>query len=174
MGAALQRKLVDYARAGGLVVLGPRLPKLDELMRRDETLLGATKEGRPRVLESLEADGVAVGSSYPVGRGEIVLVDRLSSLDKALTVALAARALLRVSKNDARLDVVVRRASEDADRAIVFVANPSAEPIDAEIGLDTPFKSISEIWSNRSIRPQGRGWADHLPAYSINIYECTK
>jgi len=174
MGAALQRKLVDYARAGGSVILGPRLPKLDELMRKDETLLGATKESRPRLLESLDSDGAAVGSSYPVGRGEIVLVNRLSSLAKALTMALAARALLRVSKNDARLDVVVRRASEDADRAIVFVANPSAEPIDAEIGLDTSFKSITEIWSNRSIRPQGRGWTDHLPAYSINIYECTK
>jgi beta-galactosidase len=172
MGAALQRKLVDYAKAGGLVVLGPRLPKLNELMREDETLLEATKNAPPRLLS---AGGAVVGSSHPVGRGgDIVLIHRLSSLDNALAVALASRPLLRVSKNDTRLDVVVRRASDESGRAIVFVANPSADPIEADVGVDMPFKTITEIWTNRSVRPQGLRWVDKLPAYSINIYECTK
>ena len=140
---------------------------------RSRAELHATKEVAPECWNCSTADGVAVGSSYPMGRGEIVLVDRLSSSDKTLAAAFAGRGLLRISKNDARLDAVVRRAPNDADRAIVFVANPSAEPIDANIGLDTPFKSVTEIWSNRSIRPHGQGWADKLPAYSINIYECT-
>ena len=79
MAADVQRKLVEFATAGGTVVLGPRLPSLDARMRPDETLRRAVEASAGEPLEG-------VGTLHRVGAGRIVHVGELSpaALERAL------------------------------------------------------------------------------------------
>lgn len=167
MSAALQRDLVGYAEAGGLVVLGPRVPDLDAYMRGDETLLSALTEGQP-----LTAGSAEVRISYSVGQGHILHLTDLAEPSQALEAALQGLDLLRPGTNDARLDVAVHRDISDASRLIVFVANPSDESIDAKVDLGVDLKSITDIWEERSVTVDGGSLSEKLPPYTIGIYEC--
>ena len=81
--------------------------------------------------------------------------------------------LVRFSKNDPRLDVAIHGYPDQSDRLIVFIANPSAQAINAEVGLNVSLKSVKEIWEERPVQAGNRSWRDALPAYTIKIYECT-
>ncbi len=167
MDASLQRNLVEFAGAGGVIVMGPRLPNLDEQMRQNETLASALQATEQ---QSLSTDA---GTVYHVGRGRIVHVTDMAFAAQALIAALQDLDLVRFTRNDPRLDVVIHRATNTAQRLVVFVANPTAEPINAEVGLNVDLTAVQEIWENRTIQAQGRTLKDALPPYTIRIYECT-
>ncbi|MGH8248987.1 MAG: beta-galactosidase, partial [Gammaproteobacteria bacterium] len=166
MNASLQRNLVEFARAGGVVVLGPRLPTLDERMRQDETLRSALQGADQQPL-------TAGGTDYRVGQGRIVHLTDLTNAAQALAAALQGLDLVLFTRNDARLDVSIHRAADESGQLVVFVANPTAEPINAEVGLSVDLKSAQEIWENRAVQAKGRTLKDALPPYTIKIYECT-
>jgi beta-galactosidase len=170
LNASLQRNLVDFARAGGVVVLGPGLPNLDERMRQDETLASALKGADQ---EPLTAGDAAAGTVYHVGQGRIVHLTDLTNAAQALAAALQGLDLVGFTRNDARLDVAIHRATNESGRLVVFVANPTAESINAQVGLNVDLKSVQEIWDDRAIQANGRTLSDVLPPYTIKIYECT-
>ena len=170
MNASLQAGLVEFAKAGGLVVLGPRLPTLNERMRPDKTLLSELSKTKAK---SVKVGARAVGNAYQVGAGRVVQLTDLTSPSESLGAALQGLDLLRPTKSHPRLDVAIHRFSDDAGRLVVFVANPTAESIDAEVALDVELRSIKDLWEDRSVAAAGRSVRDKLPPYTIKIYECT-
>jgi beta-galactosidase len=170
MSVSLQLKLVEFATAGGLVILGPRLPDLDERMYREETLLSAIQAASREPLKIMNARQATV---YRTGRGRIVHSATLPEVE-VLAAAMQDLDVIRFTKNDLRLDVTVHRPLDHSDkRVIVFVANPSTDSIDAQVGLSMDLQSVKEIWEERPISLNQRMWSDRLPAYTIKIYECT-
>lgn len=170
MDTSTQRALVDFAEGGGLVVLGPRVPHLDERMRPDETLSSALSaaEGEP-----LTIDGAEVGSAYSVGQGRIAHITDMADPARTLEAALRGFELPRIGKNDTRLDVTVHRDTTDSGRMIVFVANPTDETISAKVDLQADLKSVTDIWEEKLISADGSSLSQDLPPYTVGIYECT-
>jgi len=171
MSASLQEKLVKFAESGGRVILGPKLPRLDEQMKAEETLFQSLQAADR---SSISVDGVAVGNLYRLGKGSVA---HLSTLDqpaptRILEAVLGDLELVRAEKNDERLDVAVHKPLDESGRTIVFVANPTAEPIKAEIGLGIELKSVDDIWEEEPVKIDGRLFADELPAYTIKVYAC--
>jgi beta-galactosidase len=170
LNASLQRKLVEYAEAGGVVVFGPRVPGLDERMRKDETLLSAMKAVQPQPLTAAKA---AIGNVHCIGKGRIVHLTDLSNPAPILEAALQGLDLVRFSKNDPRLDVAIHHSLDQPKRLVVFIANPSSEPINAQVGLNVDLQSVREVWDEQPVHSGGRVWSDTLPPYTIKMYECT-
>ncbi|MGZ4356764.1 MAG: beta-galactosidase [Gaiellaceae bacterium] len=164
MAAGLQRKLVEFARAGGTVVLGPRLPRLDERMRADETLRQAINEAAGEPLGD-------AGTVFMLGEGRIVHLMDSQPRAQALYAALAGLELVGFTRNDPRLDVSIHAPSEGGPRRVVYVANPTAEPIQAEVSLIPPVTFVRELWEDREM---DASWTlrEELPPYTITIYEC--
>jgi glycosyl hydrolase family 35 len=170
MNASLQRNLVEFTRAGGVVILGPRLPSMDEHMRQDETLASALRGANQ---QPLTAGGTAAGTVYRVGQGRIVHLTDLTNAAQTLAEALQGLDMVLFTRNDARLDVAIHRATDETGRLVVFVANPTAESIKAEVGLSVNLKAVQDIWEDRAVQAHGRMLNDELPPYTIKIYECT-
>jgi beta-galactosidase len=166
LDGTLQRSLLEFARAGGGVVLGPRLPGLDTRMRPDTTLAAELGAG-----EAVTVGGTNVGSSHRVGAGRIVHLTDLSDPAAALAAALDGLDVIRFQRNDARLDVAVHRGDDPA-RSLVFVANPTGEPIEAQIGLGFELSRVRELWGDRDVASDGTTFDDALAPYDIKIYEC--
>jgi hypothetical protein len=55
---------------------------------------------------------------------------------------------------------------------VVFVCNPVADPIDAEVSIGADLGAVTELWTGESVTPRGRVLAVSMPAYSIKIFEC--
>ena len=171
MSVSLQEKLVKFAESGGRVVLGPKLPRLDEQMNAEETLLQSLQAADR---SSISVDGVDIGDLYRLGKGSVA---HLSTLDqpaptRIIEAVLGDLELVRAEKNDERLDVAVHKPLDESGRTIVFVANPTAEPIKAEIGLGAGLKYVDDIWEEKAVKINGRLFADELPAYTIKVYAC--
>ncbi len=163
MGADVQRKIVEFATGGGTVVLGPRLPDLDERMQPDDTLRQALKQPGSEL--------AGVGLTFAVGAGSVILVEHFSRPAEALSTALSGRPLTRFVANDKRLDVAVYAPVSGSPRRIVHVANPTAEPIDAEVALDPEVTFVRELWTGRSVGPD-RVLREQMAPYTVAVYEC--
>lgn len=164
MAAELQRKLVEFATAGGTVLLGPRLPHLDERMRPDDTLR--------RAVEATAGERLAGGgTAHPVGGGRVVCLTDGASPREALDAALSGLGLVRFTRNDPRLDVTVHAPRREDGRRLVYVANPSAETIQAEVALTPPVTFVRELWEDRTVGASGT-LREELGPYTIRIYEC--
>lgn len=166
MRGSLQRDLVAFAQAGGTVVLGPRLPQFDENLRPDETLTSAMQGAQQEPLSA------GAGTAYLLGQGRIVHLTDIINADQALAAAFQGLDLVHFTRNDPRLDVAIHRAADEAGRLLAFVANPTAEAIKAEVGLNGGLKSVQEVWEDRSVEVSGGTLSDALPPYTIKIYEC--
>jgi beta-galactosidase len=169
MGAELQFKLVEYAKSGGTVVLGPILPHLDEKMFTDTTILDALAGGSVKPLTS---NGETLGTVYTIGEGQFVHLPQLLDAEKTLEVIFTSLNAVKIEKNDVRLDLTVHELPEDNKKKLVFVCNPSADVIDAKVGIGVSFKKVTEIWSGKEAKVDGSVWSDAMPAYTIKIYEC--
>jgi beta-galactosidase len=139
-------------------------------MRPDDSLASATKgaDGQP-----VNVAGRAVGRRWPVGTGSIVLLDDLGQPAAAIEAAIGSSQLLRFTRNDPRLDVAVH-GSPTAGRLLVFVANPTAEPIDAEICVSQGVSEATELWEERRAAVSNGSITDRLDPYTIKIYACSR
>ena len=151
LDAKIQQALVDFVAGGGCAVVGPKLPELDSLMNPCTILKDAVESGK--------------GKWFVVKSGD----DAASMLDKAC----AAADVAAVSKSDSRLDVVVHVDQSDDKRRVVFVANPTAEAIDTRIELPFEIEKATELWSGQPGTVQGSQLMASMPAYSINVYDCS-
>jgi beta-galactosidase len=170
LNAALQRNLLEFAKAGGLVVIGPQLPVLDEKMQKDETLLSAVQAANR---QPLKVGGAEIGSVYSIGKGQIVHITDWNDPALALDATFQDHGFVHFHRNDARLDVTLHSVPNDPARLVVFLANPTAEEIAAEIRLDVELKSVKELWSERAVGAKGNTLRETLPPYTIHIYEGT-
>ncbi len=163
MGRELQRKLVQFAEQGGVVVLGPKLPSLDERMQPDETLAG-TLRTRPAEV------GAGGSTVYAVGGGRVVHVPDGEDLVAALEAAIERRAIVRFHRNDVHLDVTIHAPGDGGARRLVYVANPTSEPISAEVSLSPVVHFVREVWDGREVKSDTT-LRDELAPYSVSIYE---
>lgn len=161
---AVQRNLVAFAQAGGLVVLGPQVPHLDSLMRPCDVLAQALAG---------ESESHPGGQSVAVGAGRIVVVRDRADLPAALDAALASAGAGRVRSNDERLDVVVHHDVSDDSRLVVFVCNPSDEKIAARVDVGVTAAHAVDLWEGTPLDLQGDVLALDLPPYTITIAELT-
>jgi beta-galactosidase len=145
MSGATQRKLVDFARSGGTVIVGPRVPTLDDRMQPDETLKRAVEGGE---------------------RGFVVV----GSVEEALA-ELAKLDVLRFTRTDPRIDVAVHAEDSGGARRVVFVANPTAETLRAEVSIDPPVQWRRELWHDRPVSGDST-LVEELPPYTVAIYDC--
>lgn len=170
MNSALQQKLVKFAEEGGNVVLGPRVPTLNERMEKDLTLLThLNAEAKYQILDG----SVEVAAQYQVGKGKITVMQNLAHLSATLPALLSDLSLVSVGKNDPRIDITVHKNPDKPDKLVLFVCNPTAEPIRAKVDLNVEVQSVREIWQDRLLKSAASTFSDELPAYTINIYECT-
>lgn len=150
LDATLQQSLVDYAAAGGVVVMGPRAPRFDSLMRPCTIL----------------ADAIAAGA-----RG-IVLVATKDEAAQAVHRACADAAVPAVLKNDADLDVIVHVDNTDPARRVVFVVNPTGRTVQASVSLGHSLSSVQELWTGTEGHTDNETIRASLAPYSIHIYDC--
>jgi len=171
MSSRLQENLLEFARNGGMVILGPKLPILDEHFKEKHTL---KKNLSPSKRVEITLDGKTVGFKYEIGKGSVVY---LPELDKRKPGRILGRILegagaCRVEKNDPRIDVTIHENVKEPGRRLVFVANPTSYTISAKIGLDKVPISIKEIWENRIVEIRDGKLVDELHPYTIMIHEC--
>ena len=159
-----QRDIVRFAEAGGTVVIGPRVPELDEAMRPDRTIADA--------LGSTEGSPEQGTTSHPVGSGRIVVLRDLADPAAAVERAIGHTGALRFHRSDPRIDVTIHRPVGGSNRLVVFVANPTAEAIDADVRLDSPIVSAREVWEDRRVDTPDGTLREAMPAYTIKIFEC--
>lgn len=159
----VQRGLVDFARDGGRVVVGPKVPELDSVMRPCSVLADAIGGPQP-------ADGVV---TVDVGAGSVTVVSDLQSVPQAVADVVRDAGVHEVTTNDPRLDVTIHSDPQDPSTVLVFVANPSAEPIDAEVSMGVGIKEVQEVWDGRDVTTSGGSIAEPMAPYSIHVYRCT-
>lgn len=157
-----QEALVAFAKSGGTVVVGPKLPTLDSSMKPCTILADA--------VGSVDAGGVVKAD---VGDGSILVATDAVAVAEALDQAVDAAGALRVERNDDRLEVTVHSARDGAPEKVVFVANPTAEPIDASVSFGAELMSVEEIWDGREVTAAGRTITAQMAPYSIHVYRCT-
>lgn len=165
----VQRALLAFARDGGTVVVGPKLPTLDSLMRPCAVLADAFEAQR-------RAGAVEEGAGFTaatVGLGTVVLVTGIEGVPAAVSKVASSAGLFRVAVSDPRLDVTVHSTPDDPAAKLVFVANPTAEPIDAAVNLGAPLEAVREIWDGRDVRTDGTSITEAMAPYSIHVYRCT-
>lgn len=168
LDARVARALVAYATAGGTVVLGPKIPSLGLDMAPDATLATALA-GAERT--ALIVGHRTIGEAYRLGEGAIARLDHPTDVGAAIEALAGGADLLRFRRNDPRLDVAVHRDTKDSRRTVVYVANPTAETIDAEIELSVPLGTVREIWEGRPVEVSGNRLRERLPAYTIRVFE---
>jgi beta-galactosidase len=159
----VQRALVEFARGGGRVVVGPKVPGLDSVMRPCSVLADAI--GQPG-----SAGGVATAR---VGAGAVTVVSDLQAVPQAVAAAVRDAGVHEVTTNDPRLDVTIHSDPQDPSTLLVFVANPSAEPVDAEVSVGVGLKEVQEVWDGRDVTTSGSHLAEPMAPYSIHVYRCT-
>jgi len=168
MATELQQSLLSFATAGGTLILGPQLPSMDDAMRPDATLAAAcTGTGAP-----LTAAGATVGTAFAIGTGRIVIVPDLGNAALTLGAALADLGAACFTRNDPRLDVSIHRVPGDDARAVVFVCNPVADSIEAEVSIGAKLGTVTELWTGEAVTPRGSVLEVSMPAYSIKIFDC--
>jgi beta-galactosidase len=163
LDAATQAALVEYARAGGTAVIGPNVPRLDSAMRPCTTLADALEKTVPTAAGGLAAE---------CGSGRIVLVGDMEAVPAVVSEVCAAAGVFQVAASDPALEVVVHSAPEKPGVKVVFLANPTAEPITAEIEIGARLDFVRELWDGRDVAVDGKTVAETLPAYSIRVYRC--
>jgi beta-galactosidase len=159
----VQRSLADFAHGGGRVVVGPKVPELDSVMRPCSVLADAIAEAR-------SVDGVRTAR---VGSGAVTVVSDLDAVPRAVAEAVRDAGAREVTTNDPRLDVTIHSDPRDPSTLLAFVANPTAEPIDAEVSLGAGLKEVQEVWDGRDVTTSGSTIAEPMTPYSIHVYRCT-
>ena len=174
LDAAVQQALVDFARGGGTVVLGPHLPHFDARLQPDTTLVDALS-GAPDVVV---AAGAEVGRRPTVGAGRIVHLDPFvdpAALSAALEPPQGTPGPLRSATDDTRLDVAVHQDIDDPGRHLVYVANPTAGAVDASVS-PVPGATLGAgrpVWNSEQLEPEGDSVALHVAAHDIRILAAT-
>ena len=171
MSSDFQENLLDFARGGGVVVLGPKIPTLDEKFHEKEIL---KKYLSPEKSVGITLGDKTVGVKHEVGKGSVV---HLPELDKRESGRILGRILedagiWKIEKNDPRIDVTIHENIKEPERRIVFVANPTSDKIPTEIGLDKVPASVREIWENKAVEIKDGKLVDELHPYTIRIYDC--
>ena len=168
MDRRVQQRLVEAAKRGVCVVIGPKIPRLDELLRPERSLADSLNG-----LETTEVrvNGKHLASAYRLGKGQIVHLHETlpDGVRDALESVFADLSPLRIRRTDPRVDATLHQGV-DTGSGVLFFANPTAEPIDVRANLDRRILSAAELWGSGNVELTGDGGLDvNLPPYTIRI-----
>ena len=164
LDSELQAALLNYVRSGGIAVIGPEVPQSDSLMNPITLLADAIADATPHRNGWRDAR---------VGDGRIVVVSELAAITDAVNWVLQTADAPRVSKSDARIDVVSHRDTRDQARRVLFVCNPTDDAISVHVGIDDEILSAVDLWSDSLVPVKEGGLLLDMPAYSITIAAVT-
>jgi beta-galactosidase len=139
----VQERLAAYVRGGGILLIGPMLPHLDERMQPCEIL--ADVAGDP-------------------GKGSLVTIPEGQTLSNAL----AGQGVLPLAyADDPCVELTVHRRGE---QILVYASNPTPEEREAVLTLrEHPDATWQELWPHR-VRGDS-GSRARLAPYSIRVWE---
>jgi len=158
-----QKALADYAKAGGLLIIGPNGPALGHTMEPCTVLADTLGVAPGRVTETVQVK---------VGEGAAIVVP---TVEEAKTIGAKIAADVDVTKftaDDDRVDVVVHDDVTDSTHQIVFVCNPTDQPIKTHITVDQLLVSAHELWEDKDLTITDGGLDLELAPYTILIADC--
>jgi len=170
MASDEQDRLLEYARKGGVLVIGPRVPELDDGMKPCDTLKKAIK-GRGQKLE-----GYPDAMVHKAGKGKIVLTDGLNEEEVYRTTSVeAAAALAGIHRpflmSDPKIEMSLH-SSKDGKTSVLFVANPTEASRTASIIFDEKLK-FTDLWTGEKL--QGSGCVEfEVPPQTVSMLEVQK
>jgi beta-galactosidase len=170
MDSKIQKKVVEFARDGGMVILGPKIPTLNAHFQKEDML---KKYLSSEKMVKVTFDGKTAGFKYEVGGGSIIQFLELDKkkIGKVLDLALKNVSVLKLEKNNPKVDFALHRDVRDPKHVLVFAANPTSETIEAEARLDITPGYVEEIWKKRRVEIKNKQLVDILPPYTVMIYE---
>jgi beta-galactosidase len=170
MDSKVQKKVVEFARDGGIVILGPKIPTLNAHFQKEDML---KKYLSSEKMVKVTFDGKTAGFKYEVGGGSIIQFLELDKkkIGKVLDLALKNVSVLKLEKNNPKVDFALHRDVRDPKHVLVFAANPTSETIEAEARLDITPGYVEEIWKKRRVEIKNKQLVDILPPYTVMIYE---
>ena len=163
LDADLQQALLDFAATGGTVVIGPKTPSLDSVMRPCTLLADVVAGAEP------DASGARIASQ---GVGGLILVSDLTNVPAVVAAACEQAGLTKVIVNHPALDVAIHTDEANPSTKVIFVANPTADAIAAEVSTGGHLAGVREIWDGREVPTDGKTIVETLPPQSIHVYQC--
>ncbi len=159
------QRLLDYAKSGGTLVMGPKIPDLDEKMD-DCSILAEAVTPEPEPLEGFDEARI-----YRVGKGAIVLIPQLpeeKETRKSAAEALAAQAGITLSYriSDDKLET---RFHKRNGGGVLFAANPTGEERSGKVNFEGK-KKFEDLWSGEITNAEGE--LDlKIPPYTVRMME---
>lgn len=171
MDSRVQNNLLEFARNGGIVILGPKIPSLNAHFQSEDIL---KRHLTSEKMVKITFNNKTVGFRYETGKGSIIhlLEFDKKKMGKILDAILKNVKVFRLEKNNPRVDVALHINVKDSKRTLIFVANPTPETVETKVRLDMAPGIAKEIWKNRRVEIKNKKLVDELPPYTIMMYEC--
>ena len=158
-----QRALTDYAKAGGLLIIGPKVPAFGHTMEPC-TVLADELGLAPGRVENV--------STVSVGSGSVIVVPSVEQAKNVGEMIAHSADVTRFISDDSRVDVVVHDDITDPGRQIVFVCNPTDQIISTHVSVDQQLVSARELWNGLELNVVKGGLDLTLEPYTIMICDC--
>jgi len=169
MSRKFQDKIAEFVKSGGVAVLGPKIPQLDEFFK-EYTILKNIVESAPQKFYIM-SEGKIIATEYLVGQGSMVLVRDLHELSHAIDSVFKLHNIHKIEKVEAMtVDGVLHINREAQEENLLFVANPTSQQVEATIKIPFDIKEALEIWLERKAYIKGHLLIDEIPPYTIRIY----
>ena len=165
MDEATQSALVSFAKNGGTIVLGPKVPSLGHDMEPCTVLADAMG------VDPGSVNGKTVKAS--IGSGHVFVVPDIGEAPQIDEIITQAATVSRFVGDDDRLDVVVHDDKTDPQHKVVFICNPTDTEIQSKIKVDFDIATASDLWTGESISVDDGCFDLNLPPYSIIIADST-
>jgi hypothetical protein len=95
------------------------------------------------------------------------VVHQFADVEVALDVALIGAGIVTVPKSHPKLDNTTHRDPTVHGKAVVFVANPTAQLIPADVGMGAPVSKVGEIWEGKPVVVAEAARKDDFAPYTI-------
>lgn len=155
-----QQKLVEYAKQGGHLFIGPKIPSLGHDMEACTVLADAM---------ALAPGHVKGVSKAQVGAGSITVFGDLEHADDLGELITEKTQVSKFSSSDESIDVVVHDDVENSSHKLVFVCNPSDKALRSTISVDFKIRSARDVWDNTDLSVVDGNLDLDLAPYTIII-----
>lgn len=161
-------KIIKYVEGGGLAIVGPEIPNLDETMKVYEEFM--------KYLNSKKVEKVLNISNQTIGEKFFTqnskgLIGRLIDLDfipQFLSKIFQEKHINKINKNNNNIDIVLYESTNS--KQILFVANPHEKFEEVEIKFDQDISSCFEVWEEKEYLVKEKNLKICVDPYSIKIF----
>jgi beta-galactosidase len=167
MTQKLQDKIIEVAKNGSIVVLGPKVPKFNEYFDEYSAINNAISLAQKI---DITHGSRTVAVEYKLGKGAIVLIKDINDLSHAIESIFKLYNVHKIEKTPVTIDTVLHENRETPNEAMLFIANPTSQHIKATVTLPYDVKEIVEVWSEKRFPEVRDELVDEIPPYTIRTY----